>query len=210
MSGPPSRRTVLASVVTTTTVTAGGLGYTSDDAIGASLGSRTVPPDRYECRAVSRPEPDPPDDDEALEPRPYPSPPSAIRADEDRESSDTSLSSSVGYDVGQFATEFERAYRQNAFLDRYGSVARTFDFRLANFRTAVIDSTAAAVLVAIRYDLSTSTRYSTADGHDEWDVRVTYYVDRKFVLRARYHGIAEKLRFTPDPRTEGALVACFE
>lgn len=63
--------------------------------------------------------------------------------------------------------------------------------------------------MAILYDVTTRTR-QVRGGRNEWDIRVSYYVDENVVLRARYDGVAEELTFDPDPRTQGDLVACFD
>ncbi|SEQ84292.1 hypothetical protein [Natrinema salaciae] len=208
MNRPRSRRTLLASVATTAAVATGGFEYSSNGSGDSALESGTVPADRYECRDVDRPEPDVPTDEDALEPREYPSRPAETGSGEES----TDRPSSLVRGANQFVTEFERAYRQNAFLERYGSVAQTFELRRTDARRAAIGSAGNpdAVLVAIIYNVTTETQYATTGARDEWDVRVTYYVDENVVLRARYGGIADEPVFDPDPRTQGVLVACFE
>ncbi|WP_435551202.1 hypothetical protein [Natrinema sp. CGMCC1.2065] len=188
------RRGFLASVVTTVAVTTGGFEYASDGPTGPPLDSGTVPADWFECDDVNRPDPDPPDD-APLEPRTYPSSPSSL--------DDTMV---------EYVTTFERAYQHNAFLGQYGAEARTVDLRRTDGRVAAVGSATNpdAVMVAIRYDLTTGTGRSSVDSRDRWDIRAVYYVDENVVLRSRYHGLAEELRFEPDPRTQGELVACFD
>lgn len=194
MNRPRSRRGFLASVVTTVVVTTGGFEYTSGGPTGPPLDSGTVPADWFACDEVSRPDPDPPDGS-TLEPRPYPSSPS-----------------SLDHGTVEYVTTFERAYRRNAFLGQYGAAARAVDLRRTDGRVAAVgpSSDPDAVMVAIRYDLTTETGRSSVEPRDRWDVRVVYYVDENVVLRARYHGVAEELRFEPDPRRQGELVACFD
>jgi len=113
--------------------------------------------------------------------------------------------------AAEYVTEFERAYRRNAFITQFGNMTRTFDLRRSGHRTAAIGSStnADAVMVALRYDLTLGTHLSAADPRDEWDIRVTYYIDQNIVLRARYDGVAENLSLEPDPRRQaGELVAC--
>ncbi|WP_226482346.1 hypothetical protein [Natrinema amylolyticum] len=210
MNRPRSRRTFLASIATTAAVATGGFEHDSSRAAGQSLESETVPADRYDCSDVDRPEPEQSDDEAALEPLEYPTLPSAANAGEDRSSADGSRSPAV-YGVTKYVTEFERAYRRNAFLVQYESMARVFDLHRTAYRTAPIDSTADrdAVLVAIRYNVTRGTRQSTTNHRTEWDVRVVYYLDEQFLLRAQYDGVAETVTFDPDPRTQGTLVACF-
>jgi hypothetical protein len=187
MKRPRSRRSLLASIsAAAAAVTTGGLAGPATD---RSLASGVVPADRYDRRDAVRP--DPPDD-AALEPGSYPSnrtPP---------------LSVTTG--VIRYVTDFERAYRRNAFLVRYGPAARSFELRRTGRRAAAVDPAASvdAVLVAIVYDLTARTRYGA---EDEWGTRVTYYVDANVVLRARYDGVAADPAFEPDPRTNGAPVA---
>lgn len=211
MNRPRSRRTLLASVATTVAVATGGFEHVSNATNTPPLEGGTVPPDWYDCRSVTRPAQTAPGGDEALEPRPYPSPPWTADSGEDGARSDRSPPSLID-SVARYVTEFERAYRRNAFLARYGSAARTFELRRQGKRTAAIGSSgnATAAMVAIRYDLTTGTRQTVTDPRDEWDIRVTYYVDENVMLRARYDGIAEELAFEPDPRTQGSLVACFD
>jgi len=194
MNRPRSRRGLLASVVTTVAVTTGGFEYTSGGPTGPPLDSGTVPADWFECDEVSRPDPEPPDGG-TLEPRTYPSSPS-----------------SMDVDMVEYVTGFERAYRHNAFLSQYGAAARTVDLRRTDGRATAVGSatTPDAVMVAIRYDLTTGTGRSSTESRDRWDIRVVYYVDENVVLRSQYHGVAEELRFEPDPRTQGELVACFD
>lgn len=188
------RRGFLASVVTTVAVTTGGFEYASGGPTGPPLDSGTVPADWFECDDVSRPDPDLPDG-APLEPRTYPSSPSSLTDD-----------------MVAYVTAFERAYRHNAFLGQYGAAARTVDLRRTDGRAAPVGapSDPDAVMVAIRYNLTTGTGRSRADPRDRWDIRVVYYVDENVVLRAQYHGVAEELRFEPDPRQQGELVACFD
>lgn len=209
MNRPRSRRTLLASVATSVAVATGGFEYVSNAANTPPLDSGTVPADWYDCDSITRPEPDAPADDDALEPRPYPEPPTATDAGGSR--SDRSPPSLVDEAV-EYTTEFERAYRQNAFLARYRSATRTFELRRKDSRTAAIGSStnAEAVMVAILYDLTTGTQQSATGPRDEWDIRVTYYVDANVALRARYGGVADTLALEPDPRTRGELVACFD
>ncbi|WP_254762637.1 hypothetical protein [Natrinema marinum] len=209
MVRPRSRRALVASVATAAAVTAGGFEYGSSGADAPPLESGTVPDDWYDCSDVTRPAPDAPATEHALEPRAYPSPPSARRVDENRRSTDRSSPSAPTADVAEYVTAFERTYRLNAFIARYGGVTRTFDFRLGTRRTASVGSETdgTAVLVAIVYDLTTGTRQSPPS--DEWDTRVTYYLDENVLLRARYAGIAEKPTLEPDPRRQGKPVACF-
>ncbi|MGQ3412702.1 hypothetical protein ACT4ML_10640 [Natrinema sp. LN54] len=211
MNRPRSRRTLLASIATTAAVGTGGFEYDSSGATGTNLEDGIVPADRYECSDVDRPDPEPPADEDALEPQEYPSPPWETSTDADGDPSDDTPSSIV-YGASRYVTAFERAYRRNAFLDRYQSAARTVDLHRTAYRTAPIDSDATgdAVLVAIQYNMAMATRPADVAPRDEWGVRVTYYIDERVVLRARYNGVAEGLAFDPDPRTRGELVACFD
>ncbi|ELY79338.1 hypothetical protein C487_06503 [Natrinema pallidum DSM 3751] len=207
----PSRRTVLASIATTAAVATGGFESDPSGVTAPSLESGIVPADRHDCSDVERPEPDRTDSADTLESLPYPAPPSKANAGGDRSPAAGSRSSAV-YGVSRYVTEFERAYRRNAFLARYGSLARTVTLHRTAYRTAPIDpaGTGDAVLVAIRYNLTKGTRQSFADQRTEWDVRVVYYFDERILLRARYNGVAEELSFDPDPRTHGTLVACVD
>ncbi|WP_408959891.1 hypothetical protein [Natrinema sp. 74] len=204
-----SRRAFLASAATTVGVTAGGFEYDSSKT-NSSLESGTVPDGWYECNEVTRPDPDAPSDENALEPRTYPSPPSSLLDGESGGSTDRSSPSGNTASAGEYVTAFEQVYRRNAFVARYGGVTRTFEFRLDARRTSPVgsDTDPAAVLVALVYDLTTETRRSPPN--DEWDIRVTYYLDENVLLRAQYEGIADKPSVTPDPRRQGDLVACFQ
>lgn len=210
MSRPPSRRALLASVVTTVAVSTGGFQHVSNAVDRPAFESGTIPADYYDCHSVTRPEPDVPTNGDALAPLPYPSPPSATDSTEKDDSSDHASSSVLVDNAAAYATEFERAYRRNQFIAQFRNVTRTFDLRRTKHRTAAIGSStnADAVMVAICYNLATGTRRSAADPRDEWDIRVTYYIDENFVLRARYDGVADELALEPDPRWEGDLVAC--
>jgi|GEM_PF-656381 len=209
MNRPRSRRALLASVVTTAAVATGGFEHVSNATNRPPLESGTVPADWYDCQSVTRPEPDTPTDDGALTPRPYPSLPWGSVSEEASDSSDRSPPLLVD-GAAEYVTEFERAYRRNAFITQFGNMTRTFDLRRSGHRTAAIGSStnADAVMVALRYDLTLGTHLSAADPRDEWDIRVTYYIDQNIVLRARYDGVAENLSLEPDPRRQGELVAC--
>ncbi|WP_226039989.1 hypothetical protein [Natrinema sp. DC36] len=210
MNRPRSRRALLASVVTTAAVATGGFEHVSNAANRPPLESGTVPADWYDCQSVTRHEPITPIDDGALEPRPYPPLPSGSVSEAADNSSAQSPPPSLVDSAAEYVTEFERAYRRNAFIARFGNMTRTFDLRRRAHRTAAIGSStnADAVMVALRYDLTLGTQQSAADPRDEWDIRVTYYVDQNIVLRARYNGVAKDLSFEPDPRRQGELVAC--
>ncbi|ELY65158.1 hypothetical protein [Natrinema versiforme] len=210
MNRPRSRRTLLASIATTAAVGTGGFEYDSSGVSGTDLADGLVPADQYECSDVDRPEPDPTTDEDALEPRAYPSPPWKTSAGEDGKSPESV--SSLVYGASRYVTAFERAYRRNAFLDRYQSATRTFDLQRTGYRTIPIESETnrEAVLVALRYDLTMETQPNAVTPRDEWNIRVTYYLDERLLLRARYNGVTEGLAVDPDPRTQGDLVACFD
>ena len=208
MNRPRSRRALLASAVTVAVVT-GGFEYASDVTDTPPLESGTVSADWYECSSVTRPAPSVPADDDALAPKPYPPPPSAIGPATDRNRS-TDSASLVDQTVA-YVTEFERAYRRNAFLARYGATAQTIELRRKGYRARTLGSSPdpEAIMVVIRYDLRMGTQQAATGPRDQWDVHTVYYVDENVVLRAQYNGVADELRFEPDPRTQGQLVACF-
>lgn len=210
MNRPRSRRTLLASIATTAAVGTGGFEYDSSGVAGTNLEDGIVPADHYECSDVDRPEPDPTTDEDALEPRAYPSPPWETSAGEASDSAPEA--SSLVYGASRYVTAFERAYRRNAFLDRYQSATRTFDLQRAAYRTVPIESETnrEAVLVALRYNVTMGTQPNAVTPRDEWDIRVTYYLDERLLLRARYNGVTKGLAVDPDPRTHGTLVACFD
>ncbi|WP_137290979.1 hypothetical protein [Natronorubrum halophilum] len=149
--------------------------------------------DAYDCTDVERPDPDPPSVDDALEPAAYPSPPDSLPAG-----------------AGEYAITFEEAYRKNAFLEEYGSETQAFDFQFQTRQMTELESAddRNGALVSIVYNMSASTQQGATS--EEWDTRVTYYLDENIVLRARYNGIADGPSFEPDPRTAGEPVACFE
>ncbi|MFD1565432.1 hypothetical protein ACFR99_17995 [Haloarchaeobius amylolyticus] len=210
MHRPRSRRALLTSAAATVAVATGGFEYASNATDTPPLESGTVSPDWYECSSVTRPEPTAPADDDALAPEPYPAPPSAIgpAAAHNRTTGSTSM---VDRTVA-YVTEFERAYRRNAFLAQYGVTTRTFELRRTDYRTRTLGSSPDpnAIMVAILYDLRMGTRQSATGPRDQWDVHTVYYVDEHVVLRALYNGVADELQFEPDPRTQGDLVACFD
>ncbi|QLG50003.1 hypothetical protein [Natrinema halophilum] len=207
MNPPRSRRAFLASFATTAAVATGGFQRSASNGEALSLDSGLVPADRYECSAITRPTPLAPAAEDALEPRTYPTPPAELISDDNRGSIDRP--SSLQNSALEYATKFERAYRQNAFLTKYGSVTRFFALQRTASQTSLIDSSNAAhaVLVAIVYNLTKQTQQSPPS--DEWDIRATYYFDDRIALRAQYDGIAEKPTLSPDPRRDGELVACF-
>jgi len=207
MNRPRSRRALLASVAAVAVVT-GGFKHISNATDTPPLESETVSPDWYECSSVTRPDPPAPTDDETLAPKQYPTPPSAIGPATTRNRSNDSPS--LGDESITYVTEFERAYRQNEFLARYGATTRTFELRRTGYRTRVLGSSSnPAIMVAIRYNLRLGTQQSATDPRDQWGVHTVYYVDEHIVLRAQYNGVADELSFEPDPRTHGELVACF-
>ena len=208
MSRPPSRRTFLSSVTAAVTVTTGGFERGSTTTDTSPLESETVAPDWYECTSVVRPEPTVPDDDDTLVPNPYPARPSAFGP---AGVHDRPIGSSLRDETVAYVTEFERVYRRNDFLVRYGATARTFEFRRTGYRTRSLGSSSnPAIMVAIRYDLRLGTQQSATGPRDQWGIHTVYYVDEHVVLRARYDGVADDLSFEPDPRTHGELVACFD
>ncbi|MFA9416012.1 hypothetical protein [Natrinema sp. HArc-T2] len=208
MNRPRSRRALLTSVSATVAVATGGFEYASNATDTPPLESGTVSADWYECSSVTRPEPTAPTNDDALAPKPYPAPPSTMGPAATRDRS-TGSSPSDDEPVA-YVTEFERAYRQNEFLARYGTTTRAFELRRTDYRTRTLGSSSKpAILVAIRYDLRLGTQQSATGPRDQWDVHTVYYVDEHVVLRAQYNGVADELSFKPDPRTHGELVACF-
>ncbi|MXV62872.1 hypothetical protein GS429_12505 [Natronorubrum sp. JWXQ-INN-674] len=209
MSNPRSRRTLLTAALPFTMAISGCF---DAQFTGADTPSEpnAVSGEHYDCDDVDRPEPDMPTRDRGLERASYPDRPDAVVETGD-----------------EYALEFERAYRQNALLERYGSETRAFDFQLEASRIDVVESElsaadseaeeestrdseseANAVLVSMLYDLTTETQQLPKS--TERDTRVTYYLDETVVLRARYHGLADEPSFDPDPRTAGDPVACFE
>lgn len=220
MNRPRSRRALLASFATSIAAVTGGFQRASSVGNALPLESGIVPDDRYQCGEVMRPTPVVPLATDGLELRPYPDPPSDLLSGEEggrpRRSSATlrpgrpgRSSATLRDGAVAYATEFERSYRQNAFLARYGSVTRVFELRRSTWQASRIDSSTgeSAVLVSIIYNLTTRTRHSSPN--DEWGTRVTYYFDDRIALRARYDGIADQPTFSPDPRQEGDLVECF-
>ncbi|WP_049924310.1 hypothetical protein [Halopiger djelfimassiliensis] len=187
-----SRRALLTSVASFAGLTAGCFEsrLTGSDETPAPSGP--VDPSTYDCTDVSRPVPGDPSDDDAPDPLEYPSRPDSLSAD-----------------ASQYVTEFERAYRRNELLERYGNQARSFEFSLTARQATDVetDRDRDAVLVAVVYDVTTGTAHAE---RDEWDVRTTYYADNHVLLRAVYDGIADGPAFKPDPRREGTPVDCFE
>lgn len=192
MRRPRSRRSLLASVPATCVALTGCFEGRLTGSDGPSE-SGVVPADAYDCDDTDRPAPSAPSHDEALEPADYPDPPESVLEEAD-----------------DYVREFEESYRRNEFLAEYGPATRAFDFRLVSRQVDVVESEddRDGVLVSIVYHLTTETRQ--ADQPDEWDTRVTYYVDENVVFRARYDGIADSPSFDPDPRDEGVPVTCLE
>lgn len=192
MRTPRSRRALLVSAVSLSATVAGcfeGRFTGSDD----TLNSGVVPADTYDCADVERPEPDTPTRDLALEPAEYPDRPESLLQG-----------------IVEYVREFETVYRRNEFISSYKSETETFDFRFEEAQTNEVESESDrdAVLVAIVYTLSKTTRGN--DWPPERYTLVTYYVDENVMLRAHYGGPVNGPAFDPNPRTSGDPVACFE
>ncbi|QFU81977.1 hypothetical protein [Natronorubrum aibiense] len=191
MRTPRSRRALLATAVSFSVAFAGCFDdqFTDDDPDEP----RVVSTDEYDCVNSERPDPLPPEQENAIEPGSYPSRPTSLLETGD-----------------QYVLEFERTYRRNAFVEEYGSETRTFEFELQTQQMDALESDdrREAILVSIVYNLTTATRQLPTS--TERDTRVTYYVDENVVLRARYNGLADEPSFDPDPRDAGTPVACFE
>ncbi|APX97417.1 hypothetical protein [Natronorubrum daqingense] len=200
MRTPRTRRSLLSSVLPVTAALAGcfdgQLARTDDD------DAELVSPDEYDCGDRDRPDPEEPVAGEALERVSYPTAPE-----------------SVSDDAETYALEFEQAYRQNAFLEEYGSEAHDVHFDLERNRMTEIEGNpdvesdaemeTEAVVVSIVYDYTTAT--SQGSNPTERGTRVTYYIDENVTIRARNQGIADEPEFEPDPRGEtGTVVACSE
>lgn len=200
MRTPRTRRSLLSSVLPVTAALAGcfdgQLARTDDD------DSELVSPDEYDCEEGERPYPKELATGETLERASYPTAPE-----------------SVSDDTETYALEFEQAYRQNAFLEEYGSEAHDvhFDFERSQMTELEgdpdVESDAEmetdAVLVSIVYNLTTVTSHGSTP--TERGTRVTYYVDENVTIRARNQGIADEPTFEPDPRGgAGTVVACSE
>ena len=189
-----SRREFVATAALTA-LAAGCTGRTDDGA-----GERAVADaDRYDCGAVDRPEPAEPDDEHALEPRPYP----AFDFDPDSTASFSAAAEA-------FVVEFERTYRRNALIERYGERAYRIQFYERDDGTETIETGGAddAAVVSLGYDLAYRT---SEDATDAPGSRAVYYVDERLALRGPDGGGEPGgSLFEPDPRDEGTLVACFD
>ena len=191
MRRPRSRRALLSSAVPIPIAIAGCSDWeltSSEEAPESGL----VPDGAYDCDDIDRPDPPEPHPDDALEPASYPSAPASVLEDGD-----------------QYAREFEEAYRNNAFLEEYGSATQSFEFAFENGRMEETEPEADrdAVVVSIVYTVEAETRSATHP--TEWYTRVTYYIDDHVALRARNQGVASEPSFDPNPR-EGDPVDCFE
>mgnify|MGYP000315484329 CR=1 FL=1 len=166
------------------------------DNSGDTSTTTRAPPD-VECDEASRPQPEPPDGDDLVQPAEYPGPPPAQLNDE----------SAIEY-----VEQFERSYRTNMEL------SQTYRLHLISVsvaETQVFDTPGEAAVVRLRTHFSGTAQTEEAEGelhYDIWDAYVSYYVDSAVVVRAekRSQSEVDTDELDPDPFESGEPVACFE
>lgn len=113
--------------------------------------------------------------------------------------------------VRSFVETFERAYRRNEVLGKYGGglVAHRFDFDW----TAALDASETAGVGRCQYSYTTAERSDSADDDasrivgDSPTYVVTYYVDDSVVVRAEDSGKVDRRdELTPDPWESGVVL----
>jgi hypothetical protein len=162
--------------------------------------NRTEPPE-YDCKEANRPEPDTPDDDDAIRPATYPGRPGSLNDDER---------------VIEYAKAYEEAYRRNTLVSKYWDQLVRFNVSVSETWTYDGPDDAAVVRLQYRY----SEEVETSDGimvGDSATIFVSYYVDPSVVIRAERTGLRtdeSELHpdeaLDPDPWKRGEPLECFE
>lgn len=172
---------------------------TTDDA-DDSPESRTEPP-AYDCEETDRPEPDPPDDEDAIGPATYPDRPESLTDDER---------------MVQYVEAYEAAYRRNSLVAKYWNSLVRFNLSVSETWTYDGPDDAAVVRLQYQYSDEVETRDGVMVG-DSPTIFVSYYVDASVVIRAERTGLREdesELRpddaLDPDPWKLGEPLECFE
>jgi hypothetical protein len=110
-------------------------------------------------------------------------------------------------DAVEYATEFERAYRYNAELERNPGLD---EVHVHYVEANAFDAPPGAVACRLRYEFS--TREERADdavviGDDA--AHASYYLDASVVVRTAARGLGREGDLGPDPWRDGRPVACF-
>lgn len=146
------------------------------------------------CEEADRPEPDPPgeDADEAVEPAAYPDPPDSL----------------ADADVRAYVKEFERAYRRNELVERWGKRLVGFGMGSTGVSTEAVDDGVEALVEYVYWE-EVEEKHGDGIVHGDSPIlRVAYYVDGTGAWRAEDEAPADT-ETVPDPRAEGDRVACF-
>lgn len=165
------------------------------------LSSERSEPPEYDCEEADRPEPDPPDDEDAIGPATYPDRPESLTDDER---------------MVQYVEAYEEAYRRNSLVAKYWNSLVRFGMSVSETWTYDDPDDAAVVRLQYRYSEEVETRDGVMVG-DSATIFVSYYVDASVVIRAERTGLREdesELRpndaFDPDPWEQGEPLECFE
>lgn len=197
-----SRRRTLALTGTALISLAGCLG---DPLAGSSDGARTTPPE-YDCATADRPEPDELDADSsdtestdedagAVEPTAYPTRPASLSDDEE---------------AAEYVQAYERAYRRNALVERWGDDLTEQSTWIEGVRTYDAPEGAAVVRVQYTYSETVEESDGTEIIGDSPTVYASYYVDDSVVIRAVDTGLRDDERaLDPDPWETGEPLECF-
>lgn len=164
------------------------------------LGTRTDPPE-YNCEAADRPEPDAPDDEDAIAPAEYPIRPASLTDDER---------------AVRYVEAYEEAYRRNSLVEQYRNRLVRFGMSVGETWTYDGPNDAAVVRLQYRYSEEVETANGIVVG-DSPTIFVSYYVDESVVVRAKRTGLREgeseldpDPALDPDPWKEGEPLECFE
>ena len=171
------------------------------DAPGSDLSGTQVEPlpggPDVDCSESSRPQPEPQDGEDLVQPAEYPGPP-PVQLDEE---------SAIEY-----VQRFEEAYRTNKEISQ---TDRLHWVSVSVVDTWTYDAPEGAAVVRLRTHFSGTAETEEAEGelhYDIWDVYVTYYVDPTLIVRAekRNQSQVDTAELDPDPFESGEPVACFD
>jgi hypothetical protein len=173
---------------------------TGTDGIENPLDARAEPP-AYNCEEATRPEPDAPDDEDAIAPAAYPDRPGSLSDDER---------------AVQYVEAYETAYRRNSLVAQYWNQLVRFSVSVDERWTYDVPTDAAVVRLQYRYSEEVETPNGIVIG-DSPSIFVSYYVDESVVVRAERRGRREdesesgsEPALDPDPWREGEPLECFE
>jgi hypothetical protein len=149
-----------------------------------------------DCSEASRPQPEPQDGDDLVQPVDYPGQPPEQLDDES---------------IIEYVQQFEDAYRTNEQIVEKDRLQRV---SVAVVETRTFDAPDGAAVIRLHTHYSGNAagieNEQPAMNFDNWDMMVSYYLDQALVVRTETHrSTVDTAELDPDPFESGQPVACF-